>query len=269
VGRYLKDASPETHRVMLDLLRHPQPGVRRGALMALEEWMRERDDKPPLELQNAVFLIATEDPTFDVADFAGRSLENLSADFGPRLGEAIAATVHPGRFDNLLFSAARKDDPGVLPGLEKAARQPDRPLWQRAKAARSHSWVRSRTRDPSETPDFSEIYSLVVDGLLRGDPQLLFRIGREEYYGWDEQMLLAILQRAEVDGVQPDALDSWLVSSPGLAGVLMLAEPAADSPGDALAELIVRARRGQPSDDRLQAATAHWFPEILIQDATD
>lgn len=269
VGGVLKDALPDTHRLMLDLIQHPQPEVRRGVVMALEDWMRERDVKPPLEIQNAIFLAATEDPDFGVVDFADRSLENLSEEFGPRLGVAVAATMHAGRFENLLRSATRKDDPGVLPGLEEAARQPQRPLWQRAKAARAHAWIRARTRQASEKPDFLGVYSSVVDGLLRGDAELLLRIGQDEYFGWDEQMLLAILQRAEVDGVRPEALDSWLASSPGLAGVLMLAEPAAGSPIDALSELIRQDLRGRSPDDRLLAAMTHWFPEHFPQEEAD
>lgn len=268
-GRELKYSPQAVHELILSLCEHPDPRIRRGAVMSFEDWMRERNNKPPIEVQNAVFLVATQDADVRVSDYADRFLENLSPEFGPRLGEAIAATVHPARFEGLLHSATRKDDPGVLPGLSDAAMQADRPLWQRAKAARGYARIHSRTRQTSAMPDFSGVYGMVIDSLIEGDAELLLRIGQDETFAWDEQVLLVIPGRAETEGVQPGALSQWFDARPALAAVLMLAEPAEPSARDALGYLIHMALQRPAVDTRLADALATWFPERLPRQQGD
>lgn len=269
VDRVLKDASPATHQLILELFDHPQPPVRQSALMVVEDWLRGRDNKPPKEIQAAVLRAGAQDPDPGVFRMAYRSMENLAVEFGPEIGEALASTTDPRRFDGLLYAARRKNDAGVLAGLAKAAAQIDRPLAQRAEAAQAYIAVRARTRQTTDIPDFSDVYASVVDGFMLGDPELLLRIGPHSSLSRTRGMVLAVLDRAGADGVPPEGLASWLAEQPALTAFFQLAEPVATTPREALAEFVLHVWKGQPTDDRLEAAVAHWFPEIMQEGSGD
>lgn len=259
----LRSAPEPVHALILDLFCHPEPGVRRAAVMACEDWFGEREDKPPLAFQEAFLAVAVGDPDASVADMAFRSVDDMSESMGPGIGQALASIREPARFAGMLHAIRRKDDAGVLPGLEQAAFQADRPLWQRAAAANTFWYVRSRTRAETELPDFSELHATLVDALIRAEPELLVRIGREEQLAWDPQMLCAIAARAEADAVQPSGLEAWLASHPALATMLLLAEPAAGSAREAMAMMAHSAWQDPSVEGKLRPVLEQWFPKRL------
>ncbi len=267
LGRIMRVASPVSHGLMLELLGHQDPRVREGAVMVFEDWLGERDDKPPREIQAALLRALTDDPHPGVVRMAHRSAEDLSEEFGPAIGEAIAATTEPDRLDSLLYVANRKDDPGVLAGLAAAAAQTDRPLWQRTLLMRAFLYVRARTDQTSDVPDFSDIYRATVVGLLERDAELLIRIGHQSDLPRRSGMILAVLDRAAAEGVTREQLGVWLADHPGLRTFILLGEPNTASPRDALAEFVRHRWTGEPTDSRFHAVTTDWFPELLPQDA--
>lgn len=101
----------------------------------------------------------------------------------------------------------------------------------------------------------------LVDALIEAAPHLLVRIGEDESVARDPQAIIAIVARAEAAGVQPEGLNAWLTSHRGLAAMILLAEPDAASPLEALRYPVRAARQRRPTDERTQTVLARWLGE--------
>lgn len=80
--------APSVQALVSELLEHPDPNTRRGAVVACEGWLRDRNAKPPLELQRRLLTIVFSDPEPQVASLAARSIDNFSSELGAEIGES-------------------------------------------------------------------------------------------------------------------------------------------------------------------------------------
>lgn len=252
---------------VVEALGHPNPAVRQGAVSALGDWMRSRDRKPPIEVQERVLLLAAEDPSPIVASFARRTIEDMSEAMGPKVGAALEATTERARFDDILFSIRRMDNAGVLPALRAVAEDPGRVLWQRFEAGETYERVSIRTRQPWAGGDFRALYGLVVAAVIAGDPEVLIRFGAQTP-GWSPELALAVIDAAGQDGCGADGLGAWIAQRPALAAALGNAAPEAPSAREGVWILLEHGagRSGSFPEppgmgERIDAARRLWFPD--------
>lgn len=258
----VRDGAEWLRGMLAEELAHPDAGVRRGGLQGFQRWMNDRDSKPPLDVQRRILAMAAGDPDPGVAGDAARMIDDMSAEMGEAIGNALVAAHDRGRFEDILHGVVRRDDEAMLEPLRLIATDPSRALWQRLAAGEAYEHVRPRVRRAWSDPGFASLYAEVVDALLAGDPRVLLRAGAESWFGRSPDFLLAVGARAEADGCEPGGLEAWLAGRDGLAAALEAAEPAAGSPGRALdlllGESLDEERPGV--NDRLRAMHERWFP---------
>ena len=231
-------------------------------MVACEGWLRDRNAKPPLELQRRLLTIVFSDPEPQVASLAARSIDNFSSELGAEIGAGLASVDRPERFRAVLSGVQRRDDPAVLDGLRAVVLQESRPVWQRLAAAEAFEYVALRTRQPPGRDHFEDLYRLVVEALIAGDPELLIQIGRDDRVSNPAAFVLAVANKASLDGVGPDGLAPWFEANPGLAAAMTAYAPEAATPRAAFESLFRDSLRRQTPNtaDRLNDVRAYWFP---------
>lgn len=261
----IRFAPPEVIGVVVGLLDDPDPQLRTAGVMCFEDWLSE-DEKPPLEIQRKILEVALNDPGARVMSTAARSIEDYSPELGPEISEALATTTRPELVKGLLYALSRRDDPSVLPGVERAALQPERPIEQRLEIALAFGYISARTRQPRAEAKFQAIYTEVVDGLIAGDQRLMLAMGRQSQLAFDELFLVALSRRIGADAVTTDGLNAWFAAHPSLAVVLEEAAPGTPDHAAAFRALFeqVRLRTNMPHDTAVELWNyiRLWFADL-------
>lgn len=262
--KVVQAAPPEVLAIVVGLLDDTNPQVRIAGVMCFEPWLRDRNDKPPLDVQRRILAVMLDDSNTRVVSRASRSIENLSPELGETIGEGLAAATRPYLVQRLLHGIRRRDDPSVLPALERAALQPERPIDQRLEIAHSFEFVARRTRQPAGEPRFTDLYAEVIDGLMAADPGLILAMGRLDQVAHDGSFLLALTRRIGPDTVTIDGLNDWFAAHPALAAVLAEAVPGEADHAAAIRALFEQLRAGIHHETAAELWTSfhQWFPDM-------
>lgn len=199
-----------------------------------------------------------------VRERAGQMVEDMSEEMAGPIGELLLRTTDAHRVVLLANDIVRKDDPGLVPYLERAALQADRPLAHRLLLAETHARLRSRTRQPVGPPVLEPIYREAAERQAAGDPDILIVLASEIPWGPPPLLLLAIADAAEADRVQAPDLEAWLSDRPPFSALLKAAAPEAQSHAGTFAIVVepVSSRYADASTvERLDAHLPRWFPE--------
>ncbi len=263
IGQQLAKSPPEVAEAIAELFEHPEPRVRFMALFCFAQWLRDRDEQPPIDLQRRILALAV-DPDPDARSRAASMIEDMSPELVEPAGELLLAASDEDVVERLIHAITRKDEAAFIPYLERAALQPHRPLVQRFFLAEAHQNVRARTRETPGPERFGPLYEDVADALAAGETRLVLAIGQELNWGPHPLLLLAIADRAEADGVGAAGLTKWLEARPPFAALVRAASPGAVIEGAALTGLLrnVSARDANPETlDRIAAHVARWVPD--------